>query len=224
MAQFITGIEMGLERVLNRDVLERHLDGLMALDPRLAPVREMAGEVPLRIRESGFAGMAHIITSQLLSVASANAIHGRFEALLGEVHAPGFLAIDEEQIRACGISGGKYRTMRAVAEAELDGSLDYDVLADLPVEEAMAALTRLKGIGPWTAEIYLLFCVGHADVFPAGDLVLQKMVGQALGHDERPNEKAVRLIAGAWAPYRGVAARLLWRYFAAQNEKEGVSL
>lgn len=215
---------MGVERVLSGEVLERHLDGLVALDPRLVPVRAIAGQVPMRASSDGFAGMARIIVSQLLSVASANAIHRRFEALVGDVCATEFLRFDEAEIRTCGISGGKYRTMRLVAEAELAGALDYAALADLPAEEAVAALTELKGIGPWTAEIYLLFCVGHADVFPAGDLALQKMLAHALGLEARPNDKAARAIALGWSPYRGVVAQLLWRYFAALTEKEGVSL
>lgn len=215
---------MDLERVLNRDILERHLDALVALEPRLVAVRAGAGEVPLRIRADGFSGIAQIIVSQLLSVASANAIHGRFETLLGDVCTDRFMALDEPQIRQCGISGGKYRTMRLVAEAELSGALDYAALADMPIDAAMSALTAIKGVGPWTAEIYLLFCVGHADVFPAGDLVLQKMIAEVLDLSGRPNDKLSRELTSSWSPYRGVAARLLWRHFAVLQEKEGISL
>ena len=222
--EFIIGMQMDLERVLNRDVLERHLDGLVALEPRLDAVRAGAGEVPLRVRAGGFDGMAQIIVSQLLSVASANAIHGRFENLMGPGGASRFLALEEDEVRQCGISGGKYRTMCRVAEAEVSGQLDYIGLAQLPVVEAMAALTAIKGIGPWTAEIYLLFCVGHADVFPAGDLALQKMIGDVFGLSERPNEKLSRELTAFWSPYRGVAARLLWRHFAVLQNKEGVNL
>lgn len=216
--------ELVLERITDMDVLNRHLDGLVALDLRLDPVRATAGEVPLRLGQSGFAGMVSIINSQLLSVASARAIHGRVVDMLGEVTATRFLDMSEVDMRDCGLSGGKYKTMRLVAEAELNGALDYDALSGLSVDVAMKELTSLKGIGPWTAEIYLLSGVGHADIFPAGDLVLQKMVGDVLDHGEKPDEKTTRQIVAHWSPYRGAAARLLWRYFAVLRDKEGINL
>lgn len=217
-------VKAGLEQVSDVEVLNQHLDALVALDDRLVPVLDIAGEVPLRARSGGFAGMAQIIVSQLLSVASANAIHGRFAQALEEVTAARFVALEEDIIRQCGISNGKYQTMCGLADAELSGALDYAQLAHMEAEEAIAVLTQFKGIGRWTAEIYLLFCLGHADIFPAGDLVLQKMAGEALGRKKRPDEKQTRNIAKKWSPYRGAAARLLWRYFAAIREREGVSL
>ena len=96
----------------------------------------------------------------------------------------------------------------------LTGSLDPLALCRLPAEESIAAMTAIKGIGPWTAEVYLLFCAGHGDIFPAGDVALQSAAGHALGHDERPNQKALRRLVEAWQPWRGVAARLLWAYYA----------
>lgn len=207
------------------DVLNEHLDALVALDPRLHEVRAVSGEVPLRPGQRGFAGIATIVNAQQLSVASAGAIQKRFEALFdGQVTGAAYLAHPEDAIRGCGLSRSKYATLAGVAAAERDGLIDYDALEVMPPEEAITALTALKGIGPWTAEIYLLFCLGHPDIFPAGDLALQKMVGVALGHQERPGEKLVREIARDWAPYRGAAARLFWRYFAATKEREGVAL
>lgn len=216
--------EQLLERITDMSVLNRHLDGLIACDPRLAPVRQAAGEVPLRLGQPGFAGMVNIINSQLISVASAAAIHKRVVVMLGEVTPKRFLQIAEEEMRGCGLSRSKYKTMRMIAEVELSGELDYTALPGLPVEQAMAELTRLKGIGPWTAEIYLLSSVGHSDIFPAGDLALQKAVGYALGHDGKPDEKTMREIAKIWSPYRGAAARLMWRYFAILRDREGISL
>ena len=213
-----------LERIDSIETLNQHLDALVQLDPRLEPVREIAGEVPLRLGQPGFAGMVSIIVSQLLSVASADAIHKRVVSVLGDVSAERFLEIEEEQVRNCGLSGGKYRTMCTIAEAELSGALDYTQLPDLEIGAAMVELTKLKGIGPWTAEIYLLSSVGHADVFPAGDLALQKMVGHALGRKKKPDEKQTRKIAAKWSPYRGAAARLMWRYFAALKSREGINL
>ena len=213
-----------LERITDRAVLERHLSALAITDPRLEPVLEIAGDVPLRLGAVGFAGMVNIIVSQLLSVASANAIHGRVVELMGDVTAERFVALNETDVRACGLSGSKFRTMNIVAEAELNGELDYAKIPELPVDDAMAALTRLKGIGPWTAEIYLLFCVGHPDIFPAGDLVLRKMVGHTLGRKKIPDEKATRRLTKKWSPYRGAAARLMWRYFAVLKKREGINL
>src|SRR5690606_29256188 len=119
------------------------------------------------------------------------------------------------------LSGGKLKTLTAIAEAEISGALDYDALVHLPAEEAIAGLTRLHGIGPWTAEIYLLFCLGHADIFPAGDLALQKMVGLAFGQAARPDEKRTRDLTAQWSPWRGAGARLMWRHFAVLREREG---
>lgn len=212
------------ETLDNVETLNRHLSALSTLDARLTPVVAAAGEVPLRRREGGFSGMAAIVVSQLLSVASANAIHQRFVEIVGEVTPSRFLELDEASVRRAGLSGGKYRTLRGIAEAELSGDLNYARLANSAQEEAIAELTALKGVGRWTAEIYLLFCIGHPDIFPAGDLALRKMVGVTLGREEMPDEKAVRVLTEAWAPYRGAAARLLWRYFAVLKSKEGIGV
>jgi len=198
-----------------------HLDALEELDPRLAPVRAVAGVVSPRLNPSGFAGMAKVICGQQLSVASAAAIWGRFEALKGALEPEGFLALDEASIRATGFSGGKYRTVRTVAEAAVAGQLDFAHVETLPSAEAVPYLVAHKGIGPWTAEVYLMFCAGHADVFPAGDLALLKAVHHGLGLDARPGIGEMAAMAGAWAPHRSAAALLFWRYFAAMRDREG---
>jgi DNA-3-methyladenine glycosylase II len=128
------------------------------------------------------------------------------------------LAATEDDLRDCGLSRPKIRTLRAIAGACRDG-FDLDHLATLPAEDAIRTMTTLHGVGPWTAEVYLLFCLGHADIFPAGDLALIVAVGDAFGHAERPSEKAVREIAAAWSPWRGVAARLFWSYYAATRRE-----
>lgn len=211
------------QRIRTRATLERHLEWLVVLDPRLAPIRDAAGEVPMRKGRGGFAGLAGIVVAQQVSVASANAVMGRLGARLGDMTAERFLAAAESDVRGCGLSGGKYRTIRGIAEAERAGAIDYARLPGMPVEGAIEHLTGLYGIGVWTAEIYLLFHIGHPDVFPAGDLALQKMVGVALGHDTRPDERTCREIAVAWSPHRAAAARLLWRYFAVLKQREGVA-
>lgn len=201
--------------------IDAHLSALLELDPRLAPVRAIAGEVTPRLNPSGFAGMAKVICGQQLSVASAGAIWKRFEALPGALEPQGYLALDEASIRATGFSAGKFRTVRVVAEAAMAGALDFALVETLPAEEAVRYLVAHKGIGPWTAEVYLMFCAGHADVFPAGDLALLKAVHHGLGLDARPAIKEMISIAGAWAPHRSAAALLFWRYFAAMRDREG---
>ncbi|WP_224703844.1 DNA-3-methyladenine glycosylase family protein [Devosia aquimaris] len=200
------------------------LDRLVEIDPRLVPVRRVAGEVQPRLTEPGFAGMAKVICGQQVSVASASAIWSRFAALDGALDPLRYLDLSEEAVRAAGFSGSKYRTVRAIALAMANGTLDFDHLESLPAAEAVAYLVAHKGIGPWTAEVYLMFCAGHADVFPAGDLALLKAVAHGLGLDARPTIKDMIGLATAWAPHRSAAALLFWRYFAVLRDKEGIAL
>ncbi len=196
----------------------------MALDPRLAPVRDKAGEVPPRVAEPGFPGIAKVICGQQVSVASARAIWSRFEQIPGALDPVTYLSLSEETVRAAGFSGGKFRTVRAIAEAMVAGELDFDHLETLPAAEAVRYLVAHKGIGPWTAEVYLMFCAGHPDVFPAGDLALLKAVQHGLGLDGRPTIKEMIGIAGAWTPHRSAAALMFWRYFAVLRDREGLLL
>jgi DNA-3-methyladenine glycosylase II len=212
------------ERLDSAEVLHRHLAGLMRRDRRLEAVAARAGPFGIRKTEPGFAGMAQIICGQQLSVASAQAIWGRFAVLPGALEPQRYLALSEAAVRATGFSAGKFRTVRAVAEAIAAGGLDLAGVAALPAAAAVAALVRVKGIGPWTAEIYLMFCGGHPDIFPAGDLALQKAVAHALGLDGRLQIKELMEIAQAWAPHRHAAALLFWRYHAALRDKEGIAL
>ena len=205
------------------DVAEA-LAGLLAADPRLVPVAELAGPVPLRRRPGGFEGLAAIITTQQISGVAAAAIWGRFRAAVDPFTPERLLAANEETLRVAGLSRPKIRTLFAVAHACGDG-FAIDVLHDRPAEEAIAAMTALKGIGPWTAEIYLLFCVGHPDIFPAGDLALQSAVHDGLGLEQRPAEKRLRELARDWSPWRGTAARLFWAYYRARRntaKRQGV--
>lgn len=212
------------ERLNSAATLARHLDVLLQVDPRLRVVVERAGPFEIRKTEPGFVGLARIVCGQQLSVASARAIWSRFEALPGALEPHTYLQLDEADIRATGFSAGKCRTMRAIAAAIAAGEIDLDAVAGLPAAEAVNSLIKLKGIGPWTAEIYLMFCAGHPDVFPAGDLALQKAVAHALGLDERLSIKALIAIAEAWSPHRHAAALLFWRYYAAVRDREGIAL
>lgn len=201
-----------------------HIEALVGIDPRLAAVRDFAGEVQPRITEPGFVGVAKVICGQQLSVASARAIWSRFELLPGALDPVTYLSLSEDAVRGTGFSGGKFRTVRVIAEAMVAGTLDFDHLETLPAEEAVRYLVAHKGIGPWTAEVYLMFCAGHPDVFPAGDLALLKAVQHGLGLDARPAIKEMIGIAAGWAPHRSAAALLFWRYFAVMRDREGILL
>jgi DNA-3-methyladenine glycosylase II len=203
-----------LRLLLTPDDIAEGLDALVCADARLERVRVVAGDVQIRHNPPGFEGVARIVVAQMLSVASARAIWGKLERSLGEVTPSTLLAASDEALRAAGLSGGKVRTLRAVAAAEMDG-LDLAGLAGASPEDAVRALTALPGIGLWTAEIFLLFCARHADVFPAGDLALQVAAAEGLELGGRPSEKEMRAIAAAWAPWRGVAAKLFWAYHKA---------
>lgn len=196
----------------------------MQIDRRLADVHRRAGSFEIRKQPGGFAGLAKVICGQQLSVASARAIWGRFEQLEGALDPVRYLTLSEEAVRGTGFSLGKFKTVRVIAEAAASGALDFARLETLSAEAAVAELTALKGIGPWTAEIYLMFCAGHPDVFPAGDLALQKAVQHALGLDAQPSIKELIGIAQAWSPHRHAAALLFWRYYAMMKQREGVPL
>ncbi len=197
-----------------------HLESLTGLRPELAPVLAEVGVVLPRVNPRHFAGMAKVICGQQLSVQSAAAIWGRFETLSGALEPETYLGLTEEMVRGSGFSRGKFLALRAVAEAAVNGELDFAAVEALPAEEAIARLVALKGIGPWTAEVYLLFCAGHPDIFPAGDLALLKAAHHGLGLDARPTIKEMIAIARDYAPHRSVAALLFWRYFAALKQRE----
>ncbi len=175
-----------------------------------------------RVSLPGFAGLAKVICGQQLSVASARAIWTRYEALEGACDPLRYLELDEASVRATGFSAGKYRAVHAVATAVGAGQLDFAHVDTLPAAAAVSYLCAHKGIGPWTAEVYLMFCAGHPDVFPAGDLALVKAVQHGLGLEARPSTKAMVEIAKAWTPHRSAAALLFWRYFAVMKQREGV--
>jgi DNA-3-methyladenine glycosylase II len=196
------------------------LDALCRLDPRLEAVRAVAGEVPLRLDKPGFVSLSSIIVSQMVSRASADAIFGRFTRLLDPLTPQAVLGARDQVFRDAGFSRPKQKALLAVAAA-VDKGLDLHHLCTLEAGEAMAHMTAVPGIGPWTAECYLLFAAGHPDIFPAKDVALQSAVGHALGIDPRPGDKALAKIAESWSPWRGVASRLFWAYYRATRGREG---
>ncbi|MCE7028506.1 DNA-3-methyladenine glycosylase family protein [Jiella avicenniae] len=198
------------------------LAALTAADERLVRIAETAGPVPLRRVRSGLKGLLAIVVAQQVSKASADAIFGRLDAAVDLADPHAILAAGETTLRAAGLSRPKQQTVEAVAAAIAQGRLDLARLETTDAPEAIAELVAVRGIGPWTAECWLLFCTGHPDVFPAGDLALQVAVAHALDHESRPTTKRLGAIAEAWRPHRSVAARLFWAYYAVIHRRDVV--
>lgn len=185
----------------------------------MAKVHDLAGQPPLRRRQGGFEGLARIIVGQQLSVASAAAIWGRTEKLVQPFTPQRLLAFSDAELASAGLSGPKIRTLRAIAQACVAG-LDFDALEAASDAHVHDALTAVSGIGPWTADIYLMFCLGRADAWAPGDLALQIAAQWAFDLKERPDKDALLDLAERWRPWRGVAARLLWAYYAVAKSQE----
>ena len=204
--------------------IEAGLSALLAADPRLEPVAARAGRLPLRRRPGGFAGLASIVVSQQVSTASANAIWGRVAAAYDPFTPQALIRARATRLAGLGLSAPKIRALKEIAKAIADGRLDCDALPDLPADAAHAALCAIHGIGPWTADIYLLFCLGHPDAWPAGDLALQEAARLAFALPVRPSAKESIVLADPWRPWRGVAARLLWAYYRAVKQRDPAPL
>jgi DNA-3-methyladenine glycosylase II len=202
--------------------LDNAIAALVARDPRWSAVFARTGRPPLRRRAGGFAGLAQIIVSQQVSVASAAAIHGRLVAIADPFDHAAVLRARRDRLVRVGLSGAKIKTLKAIAKAIDGNQIDLAALADMPADDAHALLTQLHGIGPWTADLYLLACLGHADAWPAGDLALQEAARLAFDLEKRPSTKEMGPLADGWRPYRAVAARLLWAYYRAVKSREGV--
>jgi DNA-3-methyladenine glycosylase II len=190
---------------------------LAAVEPRFAHALTLTGPLPLRRREDGFAPLLDAIVSQQVSVAAADAIWARLTAA-GLTDPARLREARDDDLRACGLSRQKARYARALAAA----GIDFPGLRAMPTEEVVATLTAVPGIGRWTAEIYAMFSLGRADVFAPADLALQESARILFDLPERPKERALRAMAEAWSPWRGVAARLLWAYYRVARTREGV--
>lgn len=197
---------------LTAERLKASLDALGAIEPAFARARARIGDPEPRIREPGYETMLRAIVGQQVSTKAAAAILARVEAVTGGATDPArVVAASDEELRAAGLSWQKVAYVKSLAEEVLSGRLDF---ANLPQddEEAIAAMTAVKGIGRWSAEVYLLFADGRGDVWPAGDLAVRQEVGRILGLEEHPNEKKVRELAEAWRPHRGAAAIFAWHH------------
>lgn len=202
--------------------LRLSLDTLAAAEPAIARAIATVGYPAERLRERGYATLLRTITGQQVSVASANAVWRKMEVLLGDATDPHIVAAaSDETLRACGLSRQKAGYARSLAREVTSGRLDLDALA-ADDEEAIAQLVRVKGIGRWSAEIYLLFAEGRPDVWPAGDLAVQIGLGRILGHAERPSEKLTRELSEPWRPHRGALAIFTWHHYGAGADAQPV--
>jgi DNA-3-methyladenine glycosylase II len=210
----------GMRRIDSTDDIAEGLMVLGRSDARLARVIELAGPVPLRRKPPGYAALAEIILSQMVSKASASALWRKLERAAGEISPEAILGLSPEAMREAGLSRAKAETLCRVGSAVIGGELDLEHLCNLEARAAIRAMTAIKGVGPWTAEVYLLFCAGHPDVFPAGDVALQSAAGHALGMEARPSQRDLAVLSEVWSPWRGVAARLFWAYYAAVMRRD----
>ncbi|WP_370032895.1 DNA-3-methyladenine glycosylase family protein [Qipengyuania mesophila] len=193
--------------------LREHLDAVAAEDAVVAAAVERCGYPEERIRPTGYRTLLRTIVGQQVSVAAAASVWNKLEAELGEeMHPHELLARDFDALRACGLSRQKQGYARSLCELVASGELQFDSLPE-DDEEAIAELTRIKGIGRWSAEIYLLFAEGRQDIWPAGDLAVQEAVGRLLELPARPNEKDTRALGDKWRPYRGAMAIFTWHTY-----------
>ena len=191
---------------------------LAAHEPRFAHALGQVGPLPLRLKPDGFAELLFAIMGQQVSVASAAAINGRLREA-GLVSEAAVLAASEDDLRACGLSRQKIRYAHALAGV----GIDFNGLRDAPTDEVIKTLTAVPGIGPWTAEVYAMFSLGHADVFAPGDLALQEAARILFELPERPKEREMRAMALDWSPWQSVAARILWAYYRIAKDREGIA-
>jgi DNA-3-methyladenine glycosylase II len=198
---------------LTAEQLTTGLDTVAATEPAIARAIGIAGYPETRIRDRGYATLLRTIVGQQVSVAAAASVWNKLEAALGTGCAPdALIAADFEFLRACGLSRQKQGYARSLAELVVSGGLDLENLPE-DDEAAIAELVKIKGIGRWSAEIYLLFAEGRPDIWPAGDLAVQAGIGRILGLDTRPSEKETRLLAHPWSPHRGAVAILTWHCY-----------
>jgi len=204
--------------------LDDALAALRSSDTRFAALIAQAGRPPLRRRPDGFAGLAATVVSQQFSTASAGAIWGRLAAAFDPFEPAAIIEARSPKLARLGLSRPKIKTLKEIARAVNGGKLALAKLGQLAAEDAHAALTAVHGIGPWTADIYLLSCLGHADAWPAGDLALQEAARVAFGLRARPSAKQMAALAEPWRPHRAVAARVLWTYYRAVKGRDGAPI
>ena len=189
------------------------LDTLMQAEPRFAAVEQAAGPLPWRVRTAGFPGLLQAVVAQQISSAAAAAIWSRLCTLPGAMVPDGLLGLSEDALRSAGLSRPKVAHARALAEAFASSRLSAEGLAAMGDGDALAAITAVRGLGPWSAEVYLLFALGRPDVFPAGDVAVAGAAADLFALPARPGPEALRALAEPWRPSRALAARLLWHHW-----------
>lgn len=193
--------------------IERGVQTLTGTCPLMAEAFAVAGHPPLRRNDNDFSALARIVTGQLLSVASASAIWGRVQQEVQPFEPQVLLALDEQLLTSAGLSNAKVRTLRGIARAIEADEVNFSRFETQDENDVRAELTRVHGIGPWTADVYVMFCLGRADGFAPGDIALANAIGLLQRLDKRPTPRQLEKIAQKWSPWRGVAARLLWHYY-----------
>jgi len=202
--------------------LETAVHVLIKQDPRWQPVFAKSGMPAIRRREGGYAGLCSIVCGQQVSTASAAAIRARLFAAFEPFHHDTVRLARKDKLARLGLSRPKIKSIKEIGKAVAKGRIDLTAVGNMDADLAHATLTALHGVGPWTADIYLLFCLGHADAFPSGDLAVQESARIAFGLRKRPDAKALTKMAEAWRPWRGVAAHLLWAYYHAVKKRDVV--
>jgi DNA-3-methyladenine glycosylase II len=208
-------------RITDETTLAHAVSCLRMTDPRVIDAMiTAAGHPPLRRGQHGLGGLIRIVIAQQVSTASAEAIHRRFLERFGNARPEHLVTATDADFQSCGLSMPKIRTIRHLSLAVAEETLDIDALAHMNSEDVRNALTAVKGIGPWTADIYLLFCLGHPDIWPAGDLALQEGVRMALNLRKRPDAAKLAKISRRWKPWRGAAARIIWAYYGIRRQQQ----
>lgn len=199
--------------LVNKQALIKALDEVAAVDSQVGEALVLVGYPDARTAPGGFPALLSIIVNQQISKEAARAILGRLEDLMPGTTAEGFLAQPDEALQAAGLSRPKIRYGKGIAEAVASGSLPIEEFPRMPDEEIIAALTGLKGIGLWSAEIYCMFSLGRPDLFPGEDIALQEALKRLKGLDARPTPTLARELAGAWSPWRSAMSVFLWHYY-----------
>jgi DNA-3-methyladenine glycosylase II len=203
-----------MKPIRNQDDFDEALKALLSDSPELHQITSQLEKITPKLHPPGFAGLVKIVIAQQVSTTSAEAVHMRLKHAIGDIGPNNFLEAGEEAWIKAGLTRAKQATLKGLATAIIYGELDLVELSKQPAEDAVKTITAYKGIGPWTAEVYLLMCVGHPDIFPAGDLALQEAIKLAQKLETRPDEAKTREIATEWTPYRGIAANIFWTYYA----------
>lgn len=204
---------LSVQTLETEDQLSAAVAELGTVEPRFLSVIQAHGVPPLRRNEGGLAGLLGIVTGQMISLLAAGAIWRRLQSEFAPFNAEVIAGMETAQLMKLGLSGAKARTFIAVAERVASGKFDFAQLGEMTDTEARTALIALPGIGPWTAELYLLTALGRCDAWPAGDLALQVSAQALFGLDARPDGRLMDRLAEPWQPWRAVAARLLWSHY-----------